>query len=71
MTCTHHWLIDSPQGPVSAGTCKLCGETQDFQNVYSPASKYWRQTIKTHGRGHQMSKKQLESEMGEVTRSQR
>ncbi len=70
MTCTHHWIIEMPDGPVSAGTCKLCGETREFRNTFN-YNKHWRQTVKTHGKGHQMSKKQLENEMGEVARSQR
>ena len=30
--CTHHWLIETPTGPVSRGRCKLCGEERDFSN---------------------------------------
>ena len=30
--CTHHWRIDSPEGPTSRGVCKLCGEEKDFYN---------------------------------------
>ncbi len=32
MTCTHAWSIQPPDGPVSLGTCKLCGETKEFLN---------------------------------------
>lgn len=32
--CTHHWLIESPSGPVAHGRCKLCGEERDFDNSY-------------------------------------
>ena len=37
-TCTHHWLIDPPDGPVSKGVCKKCGAEKDFKNYifYSP-----------------------------------
>ena len=35
--CAHHWLIEPPQGPTSIGTCKICGETSEFENQYSPA----------------------------------
>ncbi len=31
--CTHHWLIESANGPRSAGTCCGCGETRLFENV--------------------------------------
>jgi hypothetical protein len=30
--CTHHWLIESPQGPTSMGICKLCGSQKEFRN---------------------------------------
>ncbi len=30
--CTHHWLIDLPEGPVSKGVCRLCGEEREFNN---------------------------------------
>ena len=30
--CMHHWMIDSPNGPTSKGTCKLCGQESEFRN---------------------------------------
>ena len=30
--CSHHWVIESPNGPTSQGTCKLCGEHSEFKN---------------------------------------
>lgn len=30
--CRHHWLIESPHGPTSLGTCKLCGAQEEFRN---------------------------------------
>lgn len=30
--CAHHWLIESPNGETSRGTCKLCGATKEFPN---------------------------------------
>ena len=35
-TCTHHWIIDPPNGPISKGVCKLCGEEREFSNQYRP-----------------------------------
>ncbi len=32
MTCTHYWVIDVPNGPISRGTCKVCGEVRYFNN---------------------------------------
>ena len=49
--CVHHWMIDSPNGPVSMGTCKVCGMSSEFKNSIqgsgwdreSPQSKRARQ----------------------------
>ena len=30
--CTHHLLIDSPNGPQSQGSCKVCGAEREFMN---------------------------------------
>ena len=37
-TCTHYWIIESPMGSYSHGTCKLCGAGKEFKNFvfYSP-----------------------------------
>ena len=34
-TCRHHWVIESPHGATSLGTCKVCGEEREFQNSAS------------------------------------
>lgn len=34
-TCKHHWMILSPNGDYSTGTCKNCGEQKEFRNYYS------------------------------------
>jgi hypothetical protein len=30
--CVHYWIIDFPNGPVSAGKCKHCGMVKHFYN---------------------------------------
>ena len=30
--CKHHWLIESPHGPISKGVCRLCGDEKGFRN---------------------------------------
>jgi len=30
--CAHHWIIETPDGPISKGVCRLCGEERDFNN---------------------------------------
>lgn len=37
--CTHHFIIDPPNGPTSEGRCKLCGEQRTFSN--STAFNSW------------------------------
>ena len=32
MGCVHHWIIDPPEGPTSAGVCARCGESRQFRN---------------------------------------
>jgi hypothetical protein len=32
--CSHHWVIDSAEGPTSQGRCKLCGTERSFSNLY-------------------------------------
>jgi hypothetical protein len=30
--CQHHWVIAAPQGAMSQGRCKRCGEEREFRN---------------------------------------
>ncbi len=32
VACPHHWIIETPEGPVSQGRCRLCGEVKEFSN---------------------------------------
>lgn len=32
VVCRHHWVIDTPNGAVSGGRCKRCGERREFRN---------------------------------------
>ncbi len=32
VACTHHWIIETPEGPVSEGRCRICGEEREFAN---------------------------------------
>lgn len=34
--CKHRWLIDTPNGPLVHGHCKLCGAERDFPTVPEP-----------------------------------
>ncbi len=46
--CTHHWLIDGPEGPESRGRCTECGAERTFQN--SPARPSFDRSLGTMGR---------------------
>lgn len=37
--CSHHWVIDSANGPISRGVCRLCQEVREFEN--SPNIQLW------------------------------
>ena len=32
MACTHHWVIEAANGPLSRGVCKLCQVVREFGN---------------------------------------
>lgn len=35
MTCSsHHWLIETPDGPTVRGTCKRCGEQRVYPSTF-------------------------------------
>jgi len=36
--CQHHWIIETPSGPVSKGVCKYCGAVKEFQNYWQGTS---------------------------------
>ena len=32
--CAHHWMLGIPGRGSTSGTCKLCGATREFNDVY-------------------------------------
>ena len=32
--CIHFWMIESPNGPQSIGTCRRCGRVDSFDNSH-------------------------------------
>ncbi len=36
--CMHHWVIQPATGPLSPGTCVICGEGRDFKNYVEGAA---------------------------------
>ena len=32
MSCAHHWICDTPEGPTSRAVCSKCGRKQVFHN---------------------------------------
>jgi len=57
-SCQHYWMIASPNGPVSEGVCKYCGESSEFKNSIqgsgwdreSPQSRKARQAKAAEGK---------------------
>ena len=41
LVCRHHWIIESPDGPISHGMCRLCRATKSFKNIIESAP--WRE----------------------------
>ena len=35
--CSHHWIIEPPEGPMSQGMCRLCSEIREFRNFLEDA----------------------------------
>jgi hypothetical protein len=38
--CCHHWIIETPDGPMCKGVCKFCGSKKEFDS-FGPYSKPW------------------------------
>ena len=34
--CTHHWVIDTPNGATSEARCRLCDSVRSFRNDEEP-----------------------------------
>ena len=41
VVCTHHWVIETPDGPVSMGRCRLCGEEREINNSVGFTASIW------------------------------
>ena len=44
--CTHHWMIEEPNGKTSTGVCRKCHVSKEFQNSYEYSS--WRGTWRNY-----------------------
>lgn len=38
--CSHHWVIDRPNGPMSEGICQRCDEKREFTNSTEPTANW-------------------------------
>jgi len=34
--CTHHWIIETAEGPLSKGVCQNCNNKREFSNSIGP-----------------------------------
>ena len=69
--CTHHWVIESANGPRSTGHCKLCGKSKDFSNSGDIVTTWWGDTMKDIvpakiDRKYNKSKRQTEQDISEA-----
>ena len=48
IVCAHHWVIDAANGPVSQGTCKVCGEAREFKNAAETNFRTWTTWTEPH-----------------------
>lgn len=48
--CAHYWVIETPTGPVSRGSCLKCGKVQMFPNTTELS---WRERAKVDAGLHQ------------------
>lgn len=45
--CVHHWIIESPNGEHSRGTCKKCGSAKEFKNSLDDSEdRSWKEVSK-------------------------
>lgn len=40
--CSHHYVIEIPNGPFSLGECKKCGNQREYRNAHSSDIEGWR-----------------------------
>jgi hypothetical protein len=53
MGCSHYWVIESPEGPISKGVCKYCGAVSEFSNYVAYPS--WEGKVPKFPGHHEMS----------------
>ena len=51
--CPHHWIIETPEGPVSKGKCRMCGEEREFSNSVDTRGSW---TPHTRGTSNRLEK---------------
>jgi len=39
--CCHYWVIETPEGPISKGVCKVCGEVKEFDSFGPDSVSRW------------------------------
>ena len=47
--CPHHWIIEKPDGPVSTGRCRMCGEEREFSNSVETYGGWTNRSGKVNG----------------------
>ncbi len=48
-TCPQHWIIETSEGPVSMGKCRMCGEEKEFSNSVETYGGWTNRSGKVNG----------------------
>jgi hypothetical protein len=44
MDCVHHWVLETPNGPLAKGRCKRCRRVSEFPNSTPEDLTHWRKS---------------------------
>ena len=53
MRCSHQFIIPPPNGPMSVGVCKLCGEMREMTNFIDETTSWQKQIQATANKAKQ------------------
>jgi len=59
--CSHYWLIETPKGPWSLGTCKKCSKIDAFKNTVENTG--WNPTPRPGQKGKEKKESKSDREM--------
>ena len=51
VACKHHWIIETANGPISTGKCRLCKEVKEFDNSTEYRGGGWKSQPQQYPKG--------------------